>query len=139
MIGGTQENDPVFDDKINTAFRNKQQKIEIRREKEINEIKRKERKDKLRKKEPDDSDDESKEKKKPKGRRKSIAVIEDTKELKKAANKISFVEEERKLHEAYQLILSEHVRRIEKMKSRTSERRSSVIAPVEQMSKLKIP
>ena len=137
--GGTQENDPIFDEKLNNAFRTKQHKIEIRREKEMNELRRKERKDKLGKdKDSDDSD--SKDRKKLKERRKSVAVIENSRELKKAAQNISFIEEERKLHEAYQLILSEHLRRIEKMKARANcERRVSVTVPTDQMSSLKLP
>ena len=107
----------------------------------MNELRRKERKDKLGKdKDSDDSD--SKDRKKLKERRKSVAVIENpsSRELKKAAQNISFIEEERKLHEAYQLILSEHLRRIEKMKARANcERRVSVTVPTDQMSSLKLP
>ena len=145
LIGGTQENDPVFDEKLNNAFRIKLHKIEIRREKEMIEVKRKERKEKL----SNNSDNpDSQEKKKPKERRKSIIVMEDPRAFKKAAAQISFIEEERKLHEAYQLILSEHVRRIEKMKARRPSsavtadqipsRRSSIVASSEKMTTLKV-
>ena len=109
------------------------------------EIKRKERKEKLSK---DSDNQETKEKKKPKERRKSITVIEDTRAFKKAAAQVSFIEEERKLHEAYQLIQSEHIRRVEKMKARrpssavTSDqipsRRSSIVANSEKIPKLKV-
>ena len=115
----------------------------------MNELRRKERKDKLGKdKDSDDSD--SKDRKKLKERRKSVAIIENpsSRELKKAAQNISFIEEERKLHEAYQLILSEHVRKIEKMKARKPSgavtgdqipsRRSSIVASPEKMTTLKV-
>ena len=63
--------------------------------------------------EKQDAKEKGKKKKKGMKRSKSLAVIE-TKKAPRRLSERSFIDEERRLHEAYQLLLGEHHRRVKR-------------------------
>ena len=104
-----ERSDNYFEDKLNHALGKKLGIIEIKREAELKE------KEKIKK---DDSKDNTKKSSSPKQRRRraSIAYMGTEKEPKRnnsyAIHKNSLIDQERRLHEAYQLILGEHHKRL---------------------------
>ena len=104
----------MFERKINREFSLKLHNIELQREKLRSDH------DKL---DDENNDNESskkgKDEKKLKKRRPSIPVTECIKDGK-ITTEISIIEQVRKLHEAYQFILSEHQRRLELKKRRAT-------------------
>ena len=89
---------------MNNAFRRKMSLVETKREVEQKE---KIRIEKL------DAKEKGKKQKKGMKRSKSLAVIE-TKKAPRRLSERSFIDEERRLHEAYQLLLGEHHRRVKR-------------------------
>ena len=63
--------------------------------------------------EKQDAKEKGKKKKKGMKRSKSLAIIE-TKKAPRRLSERSFIDEERRLHEAYQLLLGEHHRRVKR-------------------------
>ena len=90
--------DGYVEEKLNNALRKKLDILEVKRETEL--------KEKLRKEESE------KKNSKQKGKNLRVSKEEDIDLKKKQQRKPSLIDEERKLHEAYQLILREHHRRV---------------------------
>ena len=103
-----ERSDNYFEDKLNHALGKKLGIIEIKREAELKE------KEKVKK---DESKDKTKKSSSPKQRRRraSIAYMGTEKEPRRNnsyLHKNSLIDQERRLHEAYQLILGEHHKRL---------------------------
>ena len=104
FVENDKDKEGQLEGKLNNAFRRKMSLVETKREVEQKEKIRLEKQDAIEK---------GKKKKKGMKRSKSLAVIE-TKKAPRRLSERSFIDEERRLHEAYQLLLGEHHRRVKR-------------------------
>ena len=104
FVENDKDKEGQLEGKLNNAFRRKMSLVETKREVE--------QKQKI-KLEKQDAKEKGKKSKKGMKRSKSLAVIE-TKKAPRRLSERSFIDEERRLHEAYQLLLGEHHRRVKR-------------------------
>ena len=104
FVENDKDKDGQLEGRLNNAFRRKMSLVETKREVEH--------KEKIRL-EKEDAKEKGKKKKKGVKRSKSLVVIE-TKKAPRKLSERSYIDEERRLHEAYQLLLGEHHRKVKR-------------------------